>query len=458
MPASNYDGIEQQVLEEIKVLGENISGIKTQHDEMCVNYEVLKKEVELNSQDYIKKEKLDKLATDITTRQDALDKLFQERKAKDEEFKKRIGEIEVALQRPGTSSKITDKDIEQKARLFFDSIESMRGSGAIYRNRKEANVEVYDAYCKPYEKYLRLGDKFVDDAERKAMLVGSDPDGGYLVTPSMSNMIITRLWEIDPIRSLAASETISTDAIEWNVDYDEAGVAWESETVAASETTTPNIGKKRIMVYPLGARPKVTQQLLEDAAINIEQWLSNKVADRFARYEAAAFVSGTGIGRPRGFLTYDDGSDGDLTAIEQVAMGAADALTADGFISVKYSLIEQFLNSGKWLMARTTVAAATKLKTGDGDYIWKPGIASDAQSTILGLPLRMSTSMPSVTAGALSVALADWREAYMIVDRLGITVLRDVYTAYPYVVLKFRKRVGGDVINTQAIKLGVISA
>ena len=141
-------------------------------------------------------------------------------------------------------------------------------------------------------------------------------------------------------------------------------------------------------------------------------------------------------------------------------MGAASTLTADGFISVKYELIDYYLNSAAlaWLMRRSTVAAAMKLKNGDGDYIWKPGLTTDQRSTILGVNVEMVPTMPAVAAGALSVALADWKEAYSIVDRLGITVQRDPYTKKPYTEFYTRKRVGGDVVNFQAIKLGKISA
>jgi HK97 family phage major capsid protein len=139
-------------------------------------------------------------------------------------------------------------------------------------------------------------------------------------------------------------------------------------------------------------------------------------------------------------------------------MGNASAITADGFSRIKYSLIEQFLTRGTWLMNRLTVAEVTRLKDGQGQYLWTPGLRDDATSTILGLPVRMATSMPVVGAGAYSVALADWKAAYMIVDRIGITLQRDPYTRKPFIEFYFRKRVGGDVINFQAIKLGVISA
>jgi HK97 family phage major capsid protein len=138
-------------------------------------------------------------------------------------------------------------------------------------------------------------------------------------------------------------------------------------------------------------------------------------------------------------------------------MQAAAALTADGFIALKYSLVEDYLNRGTFVMNRTTVRDAMYLKDGEGRYIWKPGFQDDSQSSILGLNVRMATSMPAVAAGALAVALADWREAYMVVDRLGITIQRDPFTQKPMIEFYTRKRVGGDVVNYQAIKLGNIA-
>jgi HK97 family phage major capsid protein len=289
------------------------------------------------------------------------------------------------------------------------------------------------------------------------MISASDPDGGYTVPTAMSNKIIKRLYEIDPLRSLAAVESITTGAIEWLVDNGDAGSGWEgNETVATTSVTTPQIGKKRIPVNTLATRPRISQILLEDSGINIEQFLANKVADRFGRDEAAAFVSGDGINKPRGFLTYANGTA--WGTIEQINMGAAANLTADGFISIKYHMIEQYLNSGTWLMNRSTVQAALQLKDGAGNYLWQPSFMAGQPSTILGLPVRMSTSMPAVTANTLSVALGAFKEAYMIVDRLGITVQRDPYTDKPLVEMYFRKRVGGDVTNFDAIKIGVIAA
>ena len=139
-------------------------------------------------------------------------------------------------------------------------------------------------------------------------------------------------------------------------------------------------------------------------------------------------------------------------------MGAAAALTGDGFHDVKMSLKEFFMNRGTWLMNRLTVNETLQLKDGTGNYIWRAGLEPNMPSNILGLPVRMSTTMPTVAANALSVAIADWREAYMVVDRLGISVQRDPYTAKPFVEFYTRKRVGGDVINFDAIKIGKIAA
>jgi HK97 family phage major capsid protein len=263
------------------------------------------------------------------------------------------------------------------------------------------------------------------------------------------------------MRQLASTETISTGSLEFMAEWDQAGFAWEGEetgeTTLPGETSTPGWQMIKIPVHTAIARPRATQKLLEDSSINIESWLGRKIADRISRGEAAGFISGNGAGKPRGILSYDSGTS--FGQVEQVNMGDASALTADGFVDVKYALQEAYLERGTWLMNRTTVQAAMKLKDGQGNYIWKPSmIASDPSSAILNLPVRMSTSMPTVAANALSVALGDWREGYLIVDRLGITIQRDPFTVKPFIEFYTRKRVGGGVANWDALKIGKISA
>jgi HK97 family phage major capsid protein len=453
------------VQDEIKKLGDNT---KANYDDLHIAYEALKSVIDKSDGkvDALVKAQMTKLTEDITTRQEALDaKVAESIKAEKDALTQRIDAVETAMKRtpledPAKSAE--ELSMEKKAAMDFMIytmvVKDKGDKGATYDrvNAMKADVEGYKNYKKAFETFLRKDERFTSPENLKTLSVGSDPDGGYTVTPVMSNRIITRLFEGDALRDLAAVETISTGAIEWLVDWDEAGWGWEGETETGAETSTPQLYKKRIPVHVMYAKPRATQTLLEDSSINIENWLADKVADRFTRGEGAAFVTGNGVGKPRGFETYANGTGWGQVA--QVAMLHATALTADGFIAVKYSLVEQYLNRGTWLMNRSTVADAMYLKDGAGRYIWKPGMTDDKNSTILGLPVRMSTTMPAVAASALSVALADWKEAYMIVDRLGITVQRDPYSAKPYVEFYTRKRVGGDVTNFQAIKLGIISA
>lgn len=447
----------EAIVKEINTFGENT---KKNFEALRTDYEGFKKEME-KPQDGLVKEAVTKYAEAITTRQTVLDEGLQEQ---DKKLNERLDQIEVALKRPGIIGTDSSDKAVQEAIDFHKRVLAVNTEGATYRKMKgyEPNMEEYKEYLKAFYEYIRLGGQasnelYVDPESMKALLVGSDPDGGVTVPTAMSQRVIQKIFESDPIRQLAAVESITTAAIEWMVEQDEAGAEWESETVATDDRTTPTFKKKRIPVHPLATRPKITQQLIEDSGINIENWLANKVGQKFGRTEAASFVTGDGIGKPRGFLTYPTGTS--WAQIEQVNMGNANLLTADGFTTIKYSLVEDLLNRGTWLLNRTTVMAAMKLKNGVGDYIWKPSmIAGDPGSAILNLPVRMSTTMPEVAADALAIALADWAEAYMIVDRLGITVQRDPFTQKPFIEFYFRKRVGGDVVNYQAIKIGKIAA
>jgi len=461
----------EAVKAEIKKLGEGYQASKANYEELRKSYEALKDELERNKDkmNALVEEKVTKLTEDITTRQEDIDAKAAAYQETEKELNKRIDELEVALKRvpkdgPQDAKELAELETKATEFMIHSLVVQGKGKGVKFEEveKIEPNVDEYKAYCDAFQKFLRVDERrhIAYPEMMKSLTLGIDPDGGYTVTPIMSNRIIAKLFESDPIRQLASTESITTDAIEWLVDYDEAGFGWEAETKSGAETDTPQIFKKRIPVHVLYAKPRVSQTLLEDSSINIENWLADKIANRFMRGEGAAFVSGNGVGQPRGFLTYTDydtaGTD-QWGRVEQQAMGAAAAVTADGFIDVKYRLIEQYLGRATWLMNRLTVAATMQLKDGQGNYIWKPGLAEERHSTILGLDVRMSTSMPTIAANALAVAIADWAEAYMVVDRLGITIQRDPYTQKPMIEFYTRKRVGGDVVNFQAIKIGVIS-
>jgi len=277
------------------------------------------------------------------------------------------------------------------------------------------------------------------------------------VNPDTSGRIVQRVFETSPMRAYASVQVISTDALEGLFDLNEASSGWVGETDARAETNTPQIGKWRIPVHELYARPHATQKLLDDASINMEAWLAAKVADKFARDESAAFVNGNGVNRPRGFLTYGAGTT--LPGqIEQLPTGASGAFAAapnggDVLVDALYSLKAPYRANAVWAMNRSVLRAVRKLKDSDGAYLWQPGIQAGQPSAIMGYPVASFEDMPNLGANSLSIAVADWREAYQIVDRVGIRTLRDPYSSKPYIQFYTTKRVGGDVVNFEAIKL-----
>jgi len=328
--------------------------------------------------------------------------------------------------------------------------------------RRGTRVDAYtandlDGYKSAFDTFLRKGDELMGVDERKALSVGTDPDGGYVVHPDMSGRIVQKVLETSPMRAYAAIQVIGTDALEGVFDLNEASSGWVGETDSRAETNTPQIGKWRIPVHEIYAKPKATQKLLDDASINMEAWLAGKVADKFARTEAAAFVNGSGVNQPRGFLTYPDGTTLPGT-IERVKTGASGAFAAapnggDVLVNALYSLKAAYRANATWFMNRATFKLVRKLKDSDGAYLWQPGITLGQPASILGYAAASFEDMPDPASGSLSIAVGDMREAYQIVDRIGIRTLRDPYSAKPYVEFYTTKRVGGDVLNFEALKL-----
>lgn len=309
--------------------------------------------------------------------------------------------------------------------------------------------------------FLRKGqDHGLAEIERKALSVGSDPDGGYLVPAEMSERIVKRVEQMSPFRAIAASVQISTEAMEGLRDIDEAGAGWTTETGTRSETTSPSLGKWRIPVAEMYAEPRATQTFLDDAAVDVDAWLSAKIADRFARLENAAFIGGDGVAKPRGFASYPTQATPDASrawgVFEHVASGANGAFAASNPADVLFDAIEAmkpgYLAGASWIARRQVIAAIRKMKASDGSFLWQPGLQQGQPPTLLDVPIATDEDMPALATGSLSLALGNFREAYQIVDRLGIRVLRDPYTAKPYVKFYATKRVGGDVVNFEAVK------
>ncbi len=307
--------------------------------------------------------------------------------------------------------------------------------------------------------YVRKGESRLTDLEIKLLSVDSDPQGGYWVEEDMSSQIITKIFETSPMRTIASIETISSDALEMPEDINEADAGWVSERGARTETTSPKIGMRRIPVHELYAEPKATQQLLDDAKVNVEAWLGAKIADKIARTENLAFISGTGVGQPKGILSYTTSlTPANPGQVQQVNSGNASALTDDGIRKLFYSLKSPYIQNAKWLMKRSTVQAVSLLKDSQGRYVWEPGLQMGDPQNLLGMPIRRMEDMPAVAAGALAIAFGDFQKAYTIVDRMGIRMLRDPFTANPFVLFYATKRTGGDVTNFEAYSVLKISA
>ena len=457
----------------VKAIGEEVKDIgantKKNYEELNKGYEEIKSILKAQGDaDPITQDHLDKITSDISTRQVLADEASAKAVKDAEDMTKRMDEIEVAAKRIGKLGSTGDTDFDRKQvedYLTFEKSLAAAGQrkmpfGEMLKMQKEPNIEKLNAYKDSFYEYLQIDEKAMSPESYKALQVGIDVDGGYTVTPFMSNRVSSRMYETDPIRQLASVETIGTDAYEMFMDNDEAGADWEGETVQNDNEDTPKMAKKRIPVHILATHPKMTQMLIDDSNINIESWLANKVSEKFSRTESAAFVTGDSIGKPTGFGTYAAWTTNgtyEHGKIEQVDMGHATAFTTDGLIDVKYSMIEQYLSRGTWLTNRLNVRDIMKLKDGDGQYIWRPGITEGQPAMLLGLPFRMSTSVATAAASALAIYLADWRESYLIVDRQGINVQRDPFTKKPFIEFYTRKRVGGDVINYQSIKIGKIA-
>ena len=374
--------------------------------------------------DVVTEEKHQRMADDVAAKMEAL----QAKQAK----------LEAAMNRPGAGeAKGMDAELEQKHR---DAFKQYITGGSLDDEFKETRYGV----------------------EIKAMSTDVNPDGGYIVRPELSQNIITRVFETSPLRQVASVESIGSKSIDILIDDDEASAAWESEASTASATTTPQLALKSISAHILLNKLTLTSSMIEDGYLDVEAWLSRKVADKFSRMENTAFVSGNGVGKPRGFLTYDAAATAgtyERNAITQINMGSAAALNADGLIEVQNALKEEYQAGAVFGMKRTTFGAALQLK-GNDNYFFSPVMLRDGQASIqlLGKPVVFMDDMPAVAANALSVVYADFSRAYTIVDRVGLQFLRDPYTAKPNVEVQARKRTGGDVTSFDAIVIGKVAA
>lgn len=311
-----------------------------------------------------------------------------------------------------------------------------------------------------FDAYMRSGDdRQIRALDTKAMSYGSGQDGGYLVPAETETEIGKRLSTLSPIRSIASVRQVSSAVLKKPFSVSGPAVGWVAETASRPQTNTATLAELQFPTMELYAMPAATASLLEDTVVDLDQWISTEVEAAFAEQEGAAFVSGDGTNKPKGFLSYTKVAETSWAwgSVGYTLTGVLGDLPAsdpsDVLIDTVYSLKAGYRQNANWVMNRKTQAAIRKLKDADGNYLWQPPSAPGQRALLMGFPLVEAEDMPDIDDNATPVAFGDFSRGYLVVDRTGVRVLRDPYSAKPYVLFYTTKRVGGGIQDFDAIKL-----
>ena len=319
-------------------------------------------------------------------------------------------------------------------------------------------VETGAPHQKALHAYIRNGD---DDGlrglelESKALSAAVNSDGGYLVDPQTSDRVKSVLNATASIRAIASVVQVEATSYDVLVDHADVGAGWATETGAVSETDTPQIDRITIPLHELSALPKASQRLLDDSAFDIEAWLAGRIADKFSRAEAAAFIHGDGIDKPKGFLAHAtvDNVIWEWGNLGYVPTGVAGEITADAVVDLVYALGAQYRAQASFVMSSKTAGIVRKLKDLDGRFLWSDGMTQGQPARLMGYAVLVAEDMPDVAADSFSVAFGDFAAGYTVAERPDLRILRDPFSAKPHVLFYATKRVGGDVSDFAAIKL-----
>ena len=311
-----------------------------------------------------------------------------------------------------------------------------------------------------FETYIRKGDETgLRHIEAKAFSYGSDADGGYLVPAELDTEIGRLLSEMSPIRAISTVRQVSGAVLKKPFATGGMAVGWVGETDPRPETDTPQLAELQFPTMELYAMPAATASLLDDSAVDMESWIASEVETAFAEQEGTAFVTGDGVRKPTGFLSYPTVDDASWAwgRIGTIATGAEGAFAgsdpSDTLVNAVYALKAGHRQNASFVMNRRTQASIRKFKDAEGNYLWLPPASAGQKASLMGFPVVEAEDMPDIAPNSLSIAFGDFRRGYLVVDRTGVRVLRDPYSAKPYVLFYTTKRVGGGVQNFEAIKL-----
>ena len=366
-------------------------------------------------------------------------------KSEIEGIKSELGECKNELLKLSRNNGVMSMTNEQKAEAW-----SKRVSDILRKNRTE-HAEFDSAV---------LGTKGDPDPTPTPTVIpqgqtGDNALGGYAVPFALDRKILSKVRDLNIMRRLCSSQSVSTPETYWNVDLGGTDAGWVGELTPRPNTNVPQLTRAEIKWGEIYANPKASYRLLDDALFNVEAWYSQKVAETFADYEENAFLTGDGTNKPKGLLAYDyvataDDSR-DFGKFQQIT---STTLTADTIIDLYYSLRQVYRgNNTAWLMNPATIQALRKLKDGNQNYIWIDNIANGMVGTLLGRPVYESRFMPTfTTAGNKAILFGDFKKAYTIFDLHGLRIVRDVYTDKTSVQFYTSKRIGSMVQDSCAIK------
>ncbi|WP_334037910.1 phage major capsid protein [Burkholderia gladioli] len=389
-------------------------------------------------------------------------RLVQEQGVAWEEFKKqndaRIGNLEKGGSGADYEAKLANINATlEELKAALKTIETKSG-----RLQQPGQPEGADPeYKSDFLGFMRKGANEAALRE-KSVNTGTDADGGIAVPQEFDQTILQLLARETPMRAAASQITISTDEYKKLVNLGGTGSGWVGETDARPETATSKLAQITSFFGEIYANPAATQRSLDDIFFDVEAWISSEVVQEFTEQENAAFTSGDGDKKPKGFLAYasnnkrDDARD--FGTLQFVGSGAAAAISSNGLLDLVYATKRGYRKNGSWMLNGLTVAAVRKLKDERGDYIWQPGLQAGEPDRLLGYATVENDDMPDVAAGAIPIAFGDWKRGYQIVDRVGVRVLRDPFTRKPFVQFYTTKRVGGGVLDSNALKLMKIDA
>ncbi|WP_159976676.1 MULTISPECIES: phage major capsid protein [unclassified Novosphingobium] len=369
---------------------------------------------------------------DLVTRQDATEAAVEALRGDVDDVKTRLDRVSRAASRP-----------------------LIEASGASLGSGPSLEVKSF------VQGYLRSG----RETELKSLSGAVMADGGYAVPREIDALISARLRNISPIRAIA--QVVQTGSAGYRKLVTTGGSAsgWVSETALRPETATPAFAEIAPPSGELYANPAASQAMLDDAAFDIQTWLADEIAMEFARAEGAAFVGGSGINQPRGFLNAATSTAGDATrtfgTLQHLVSGNATGFDTSPelkLIDLVHSLKAGHRQGASWVMNSKTLAAVRKLKAADGSFLWQPGLMEGQPNRLLGYPVVEAEDMPDVGAGVFPIAFGNFRAGYLIAERSATSILRDPFTNKPFVHFYATKRIGGQVLDSDAIKLLRISA